>query len=425
MFVIDDSEKSKLNANICVVGIGGGGSNAVETMVKSGIEGVKFIVVNTDAQALQSSSVNAKIQLGAQLTKGLGAGANPDVGRRAAIESYDDIVSHISGSDMVFVTAGMGGGTGTGGVSIIAEAAKELGALTVGVVTTPFDFEGSRRRKHAEQGLEELKKHVDTLIVIPNEKLLLVSDEDTPLLQTFQKTDDILLQAVKGIAELISLQGLINLDFADVRTVMSGKGMALMGIGTASGKGRAEAAVAQAISSPLLEDVCIQGSTGIIVNVTGGSGLSLKEVHKTSALITQSVDPDADIIVGAVVNENMGDSLSVTVIATGFSENPSGRQGISLAKTLRAQSPTSQESFEQVDNATKKPEIPKPEVKKDKPKEIWNILSDKAKEYAENNKSDKPGNTEEKNMDWLETKEEETSTSPFEGDLNFTEEDLY
>ncbi|MCY4512367.1 MAG: cell division protein FtsZ [Bdellovibrionales bacterium] len=320
MFEIDESSNTLLNADIRVIGVGGGGGNAIETMIKEGVRGVKFITVNTDAQALSSSSAETKIQLGAKLTKGLGAGANPEIGRRAAIESYEEIITQLKGADMVFITAGMGGGTGTGGIPVLAEAARELGALTVGVVTTPFLFEGNKRRKRAEKGITELKKHLDTLIVIPNEKLLSLFDDDTPLLETFKKTDDVLLRAVKGLAELISLKGLINLDFADVKTVMTDKGMALMGVGVGSGKNRAIQAVEGAISSPLLGDVSIHGATGVIVNITSGTGLSLKEVNAVSSLITKAVDSEADIIVGAVIDENIADRLSVSIIATGFNE---------------------------------------------------------------------------------------------------------
>ena len=437
MFTIDDSE-NKLNANIRVVGVGGGGSNAVETMIKSGIEGVEFIVVNTDAQALEASSVQTKIQLGAQLTKGLGAGANPDIGRRAAIESYEDIVSALSGADMVFVTAGMGGGTGTGGVSIIAEAAKELGALTVGVVTTPFLFEGKRRKKHADKGLEELKNHVDTLIVIPNEKLLAISDEDTPLSQTFQKTDDILVQAVRGIAELISVKGLINLDFADVKTVMNNKGMALMGIGAAKGPDRAHQAVAQAISSPLLEDISIQGATGIIVNVTGGDTLSLKEVHAISSLLTGVVDSDADIIVGAVIDPSLEDRLSVTVIATGFDPEQTQNPKISLLENIKNQSPAMElkQSDIQIKPEEHAPSIQNPETPPSPEEEesssdideesVSKILSEKAKKYAETKNTGSESIIGEKNLDWLEeSSSEEEKENPFEVSLNFNDEDLY
>ena len=326
MFEIEESPKPPLNADIRVVGVGGGGGNAVETMIKEGIRGVKFITVNTDAQALSAGAAETKIQLGAKLTKGLGAGANPEIGRRAAIESYEEIITHLKGADMVFITAGMGGGTGTGGIPVIAEAAREQGALTVGVVTTPFLFEGNKRKKRAEKGIAELKSHLDTLIIIPNEKLLTVFDDDTPLLETFKKTDEVLLKAVKGLAELISLKGLINLDFADVRTVMTDKGMALMGMGTAGGKNRAKRAVTEAVSSPLLNSSAISGATGIIVNITAGAGLSLREINEISSLLTKSADPEADIIVGAVIDENMADRISVTLIATGFDE----------AKTLKS-----------------------------------------------------------------------------------------
>ncbi|HWU43933.1 MAG TPA: cell division protein FtsZ, partial [Bdellovibrio sp.] len=311
-------ENINIGANIKVVGVGGGGSNAVSTMIASEMSGVEFIVANTDIQALNANKAANKIQLGIDLTKGLGAGANPDVGRRAAIESYNEIVEKLEGSDMVFVTAGMGGGTGTGGAPIVAKIARELGALTIGVVTKPFQFEGKKRGKHAEAGLQELKENVDTLIVIPNQKLLSIAAEKTPLLETFKKADEVLLQAVKGISDLINIRGLINLDFADIRTVMSSKGIAIMGTGSARGENRAVEAATAAISSPLLENVKIDGATGIIINVTGGSELSLYEVNEASTLITEAAHEDAEIIFGAVIDENMGDEVRVTVIATGF-----------------------------------------------------------------------------------------------------------
>ncbi len=314
-------ENINIGANIKVVGVGGGGSNAVSTMIESGMTGVEFIVANTDIQALNASKSPNKIQLGLDLTKGLGAGANPDVGRRAAIESYNEIVEKIEGSDMVFVTAGMGGGTGTGGAPIVAKIARELGALTIGVVTKPFLFEGKKRSKHAEGGLAELKENVDTLIVIPNQKLLSIAAEKTPLLATFKKADEVLLQAVKGISDLINIRGLINLDFADIRTVMSAKGIAIMGTGSAKGDNRAVEAATAAISSPLLENVKIDGATGIIINVTGGSDLSLYEVNEASTLITEAAHEDAEIIFGAVIDDNMGDEVRVTVIATGFDDH--------------------------------------------------------------------------------------------------------
>jgi len=311
-------ENANFGANIKVIGCGGGGGNAVQTMIEGGLSGVQFVVANTDRQALAHNKAEGKIQLGRELTKGLGAGANPEIGRRAAIESYNDIVANLEGADMVFVTAGMGGGTGTGGAPVIAKIAKELGALTIGVVTKPFIFEGKKRKKHADDGIRELQENVDTLIVIPNQKLLTVSSERTPLLETFRKADQVLLHAVKGISDLINIRGLINLDFADIRTVMQAKGMAIMGSGLANGDNRAIEAATQAISSPLLENICIDGATGIIINVTGGNDLTLWEVNEASTLITEAAHPDAEIIFGAVIDESMGDMVSVTVIATGF-----------------------------------------------------------------------------------------------------------
>jgi cell division protein FtsZ len=313
-------ENISIGANIKVVGVGGGGSNAVSTMIESGMNGVEFIVANTDIQALNANKAPGKIQLGIDLTKGLGAGANPDIGRRAAIESYNEVVEKIEGSDMVFVTAGMGGGTGTGGAPIVAKIARELGALTIGVVTRPFIFEGKRRMKHADAGLQELKENVDTLIVIPNQKLLTIASDKTPLLETFKKADEVLLQAVKGISDLINIRGLINLDFADIRTVMQNKGIAIMGTGSAKGENRAVEAATSAISSPLLENISIEGATGIIINVTGGSDLSLYEVNEASTLITEAAHEDAEIIFGAVIDDSLTDEIRVTVIATGFEQ---------------------------------------------------------------------------------------------------------
>ncbi len=311
-------ENINIGANIKVVGIGGGGNNAVTTMIEGSLNGVEFIVANTDRQALAAHKASNKIQLGRELTRGLGAGANPEVGKRAAIESYNEVVEALEGADMVFVTAGMGGGTGTGGAPIVAKIARELGALTIGVVTRPFSFEGKKRMRHADGGIGELKDNVDTLIVIPNQKLLTISSEKTPLVETFKRADDVLLQAVKGISDLINIRGLINLDFADIRTVMSAKGMAIMGTGRASGENRAVEAATAAISSPLLENISIEGATGIILNVTGGPDLSLAEVNEASTLITEAAHEDAEIIFGAVIDESMGDEVRVTVIATGF-----------------------------------------------------------------------------------------------------------
>ncbi len=317
-------ENVNIGANIKVVGIGGGGNNAVLTMIDGGLTGVEFIVANTDRQALAAHKASQKIQLGKELTKGLGAGANPEIGKRAAIESYNDIVEALQGADMVFVTAGMGGGTGTGGAPIVAKIARELGALTIGVVTRPFTFEGKKRMRHADGGIQELKENVDTLIVIPNQKLLSISNSQTPLLETFKKADEVLLHAVKGISDLINIRGLINLDFADIRTVMSSKGMAIMGAGRARGENRAVEAATASISSPLLENVSIEGATGIIINVTGGRELSLMEVNEASTLITEAAHEDAEIIFGAVIDESMGDEIQVTVIATGFGKDNAG-----------------------------------------------------------------------------------------------------
>lgn len=311
-------ENVNIGATIKVIGVGGGGNNAVTTMIDGGLTGVEFVVANTDRQALEAHKAQNKIQLGKELTRGLGAGANPEVGKRAAIESYNDIVESLEGADMVFVTAGMGGGTGTGGAPIVAKIAKELGALTIGVVTKPFSFEGKKRMRHAFGGLNELRESVDTLIVIPNQKLLSISHEKTSLLDMFRKADEVLLQAVKGISDLINIRGLINLDFADIRTVMSTQGMAIMGTGAATGENRAVEAATAAISSPLLENISIDGATGIIINVTGGRDLSLHEVNEASTLITEAAHEDAEIIFGAVIDETLGDEVRVTVIATGF-----------------------------------------------------------------------------------------------------------
>jgi cell division protein FtsZ len=307
-------------ARIKVVGVGGGGGNAVNTMIQAGMPGVDFIVANTDAQALAANLATVKVQLGTGLTKGLGAGANPAVGRDAAHSDVDYLRDLLTGADMVFVTAGMGGGTGTGGAPVIASVARELGALTVGVVTKPFLFEGKRRMRQAEDGIKELKKSVDTLITIPNQRLLSVSGRNMPIMETFKKADDVLLQAVRGISDLITVHGLINLDFADVRTIMSEMGMAMMGAAIAEGENRAIEAAQRAISSPLLDDLSIQGARGVLINITGGADLTLHEVNEAATLIQEEADDDANIIFGAVIDESMGDAIRITVIATGFGE---------------------------------------------------------------------------------------------------------
>jgi len=306
------------SARIKVIGVGGGGGNAVNTMVASRLEGVEFIAANTDVQALNANRAGTKIQLGRSASRGLGAGANPDVGRTAALEEREQIATALEGADMVFVTAGMGGGTGTGGAPVVADIAKQTGALTVGVVTKPFLFEGNKRRKQAEQGLAELKAAVDTLIVIPNQRLLSVAGENMSLADAFKRADEVLLNAVQGISDLITVHGLVNVDFADVRTIMSEQGMALMGTGRAAGDRRAVEAMQAAISSPLLEDVTLDGATGLLVNITGGPNLTLREVDEAVSMAQSAADPDANIIFGSVVDEALGDEVKITVIATGF-----------------------------------------------------------------------------------------------------------
>lgn len=308
-------------ARIKVVGVGGGGNNAVNRMIDAGLRGVDFISVNTDKQALFLSKANTKIQIGDKLTKGLGAGANPDIGEKAANESRDEIAMAIKDADLVFVTAGMGGGTGTGGAPVIAQIAKELGILTVGVVTKPFMFEGRKRMQHAERGIENLKGVVDTLVTIPNDRLLHIADKKTSMLEAFRIADDVLRQGVQGISDLIAVPGLINLDFADVKTIMMETGLAHMGIGKGSGENKAEEAAKQAISSPLLE-TSIEGAKGVLLNITGGPDLGLQEVNTAAELIQSSADPEANIIFGAVIDENLKDELIITVIATGFEKTP-------------------------------------------------------------------------------------------------------
>ena len=308
-------------ARIKVIGVGGGGNNAVNRMIESGLRGVDFIAVNTDKQALFLSKANTKIQIGDKLTKGLGAGANPEIGEKAANESRDEIAMAIKDADMVFVTAGMGGGTGTGGAPVIAQLAKELGILTVGVVTKPFMFEGRKRMQQAERGIENLKAVVDTLVTIPNDRLLHIADKKTSILEAFRMADDVLRQGVQGISDLIAVPGLINLDFADVKTIMLEQGLAHMGIGKAAGDNKAEEAAKQAISSPLLE-TSIEGARGVLLNITGGPDLGLQEVNTAAELIQSSADPEATIIFGAVIDENLKDEIIITVIATGFDKSP-------------------------------------------------------------------------------------------------------
>jgi len=321
-------------AKIKVVGVGGGGGNAINMMISYCLEGVDFITANTDAQALAASQSPIKIQLGDEITKGLGAGSDPEVGRRAAIESREILREKLAGADMVFVTAGLGGGTGTGGAPVVAQIARELGALTVAVVTKPFLFEGKKRDRQAEEGIELLKDTVDTLIVIPNQRLLSVGDRNMSLLDAFKKADDILYHAVKGISDLIMVPGLINLDFADVRNVMSEMGLALMGTGIAAGENRAVEAAQKAVSSPLLEDNSIQGARGVLLNVTGGSDMTLFEVNEASTLVQNEAHDDANIIFGTVIDDNMGDEIRITVIATGFDSRERKKQDMTTVSNF-------------------------------------------------------------------------------------------
>lgn len=314
---MDDNTMLDGTATIKVIGVGGAGNNAVNRMVDSGIRGVEFTAVNTDRQTLLVSKAATKIQIGEKITRGLGAGANPDIGAQAAEESKAEIAEALRGADMVFVTAGMGGGTGTGAAPIVAAAAKEMGILTIGVVTKPFTFEGKKRLSQAERGIESLKGKVDTLVVIPNDKLLQIIDRKTSIIEAFKMADDVLRQGVQGISDLIAIPGLVNLDFADVKTIMLNTGMAHMGIGRASGENRAEDAAKQAIQSPLLE-TSIEGARGVIINITGGTNLGLHEVNTAAELIQRSVDPEANIIFGAVIDESLDEDILVTVIATGF-----------------------------------------------------------------------------------------------------------
>jgi len=338
-------------AKIKVIGVGGGGSNAVNRMIEHGVQGVEFIAVNTDAQALNLSKAETKLRIGDKLTRGLGAGANPEVGKKAAEESKEAIEEALQGADMVFVTAGMGGGTGTGAAPVIAQISKELGALTVGVVTRPFLFEGRRRSTQATAGVDALKSNVDTLIVIPNDRLLEIVDKNTPMLEAFREADNVLRQGVQGISDLIAVPGLINVDFADVKTIMADKGSALMGIGVATGENRATEAAKKAISSPLLE-TSIDGAHGVLMNISGGANLSLYEVQEAAEIVTSAADQDVNVIFGSVINENLKEEIVVTVIATGFDENrqsvaPFQQQGSAAKQANVDHSPSRQPVYEE------------------------------------------------------------------------------
>ncbi|QSO53873.1 cell division protein FtsZ [Alicyclobacillus curvatus] len=342
-------------AKIKVIGVGGGGCNAVNRMIESGIEGVEFIVVNTDQQALQLSKAPVKLQIGEKLTRGLGAGANPDIGKKAAEESRELLVNALTGADLVFVTAGMGGGTGTGAAPIIAEIAKEIGALTVGVVTKPFRFEQKRRMSQAEGGVNNLKEKVDTLIVIPNDRLLEIVDRNTPMLEAFREADNVLRQGVSGISDLIAVPGLINVDFADVKAIMAERGSALMGIGVGSGENRATDAAKNAISSPLLE-TSIDGAMGVLMHIAGGSDLSLWEVNEAADIVSTAADPDVNMIFGAHINPELGDEIVVTVIATGFenqgkAHQPSMNQAAATTASPKSKAPLIEDFQPQSGNA--------------------------------------------------------------------------
>ena len=313
-------------ARIKVIGVGGGGGNAVNRMVRMGVQGVDFIAANTDLQALRQSKAGVRIQLGNKITKGLGAGSNPEIGRQAALEDTERIMDLLEGSDMVFVTAGLGGGTGTGGAPLVADLARQLGALTVAVVTTPFVFEGRRRTQQAQRGLEELKENADTVVTVPNERLLDALAPGTPLADAFAFADDILCQAVQGIADLINVPGFINLDFADIRTIMSGTGLALMATGVGEGEDRAITAADNAVNSPLLDNATIQGARGVLINITAGESLTLHEVNEASGLIQNVADANANIIFGSVLDQSMGDRIKITVIATGFTDSEGDRR---------------------------------------------------------------------------------------------------
>ncbi|HJR61569.1 MAG TPA: cell division protein FtsZ [Vicinamibacterales bacterium] len=346
------AEETRSGARIKVVGVGGGGSNAVNRMVANGLDGVEFIVANTDLQSLRMNPAPNKLQIGAKLTKGLGAGADPNVGRQAALEDTEKLIEALDGADMVFVTTGLGGGTGTGAAPVIASLASELGALTIAVVTKPFKFEGKKRAIQAERGLEELRECVDTVITIPNERLLATIARTTSLTDAFASADDVLRQAIQGISDLILVPGLINLDFADVKTIMSGMGLAIMGTGLAEGEGRAMIAANAAISSPLLEDASVKGARGVIINVTGGDDLSLIEVSEASAVIQEAAHEEANIIFGAVVDPRMQGHVKITVIATGFDRGiPQRSAAASAAQTpvdLHSYSAWKQESTEKI-----------------------------------------------------------------------------
>jgi len=356
---VDFSEDSRQGARIKVIGVGGGGGNAINRMIAAKVEGVEFLVANTDLQALKVSHAPVKIQLGQKLTKGLGAGANPEVGRKSALEDTEKIIDALEGADMVFVTAGLGGGTGTGGAPIVASLSRELGALTVAVVTKPFAFEGRRRMIQAEQGLTELSEVVDTVICIPNERLMQFVDKGTSFFEAFRIADDILRQGVQGISDIITITGIINRDFADIKTIMEGMGYAVMGTADATGENRAVEAVQRAIASPLLEDASINGAQGILLNITGSAKLTLHEVHEASTIVQKAAAENANIIFGAVHDEAMGDAVRVTVIATGIKADKMGlRSRPATSPALRSAQQTIRASMQRKDKPGAEPSVP-------------------------------------------------------------------
>jgi len=355
-----DEEKPELSARIKVIGVGGGGGNAVNRMVRAGFDGVEFIVANTDLQALTNNAAPVKLQIGGKLTKGLGAGADPNVGRSAALEDTEKIIQALDGADMVFVTTGLGGGTGTGAAPVIASLASELGALTVAVVTKPFKFEGKKRQLQAERGLESLRDCVDTIITIPNERLLTIIDRTTPLTDAFATADDVLRQAIQGISDLILVPGLINLDFADVKTIMAGMGLAMMGTGIAEGEDRALEAARKAISSPLLEGACVNGARGVIINVTGGPDLSLVEVSDASTIVQEAAHEDANIIFGAVVDPALKGKVKITVIATGFGAQSATRPASAGLQTPVDMGPYAEQPRLRADSGVPPVQVPVP-----------------------------------------------------------------
>ncbi|NOX36320.1 MAG: cell division protein FtsZ [Calditrichaeota bacterium] len=362
---IEFDEFAEMTAKMKVVGVGGAGGNAINTMVEAGLTGVDFIAINTDAQALDNNKAQIRVQIGKNLTHGLGAGANPEIGRQAIEEDREEVMRVLAGADMVFVTGGMGGGTCTGAAPVVAEIARDMGALTVGIVTKPFAFEGLIRMKRAEQGIEELRKHVDTLIVIPNQRLFAVVDKNTPLIDAFKVADEVLLHATKGISDLIAVPGLVNLDFADVRTVMAEMGDALMGTGYAKGEGKAVAAAQMAISSPLLEGVSIRGAQGVLVNICGGRDLSLHEVNEATTIIYEEAGEGANVIFGAVIDEKLNDEIFITVIATGFHADSKQlverRDSVPEEKNSKVlEMPTFLRDKKKKDTRDKKPQEPAP-----------------------------------------------------------------